>query len=299
MRKFITFSLIVFNSIMLKAQQQEKALIRVKYDFSHQRDTTQKQNLYKETVLLIAGKNASAFMSFDKVTKDNEAKLALQQQIKEQGGNITSIKMLQRTRNYTETEHFYFVNENKRFNVENFGRKYMTEETPEQINWQIVKDTMLLEGIKCIKATAKFKGRLWTAWFAEEIPLVFGPWKLFGLPGLILKAHDDKNEVSFDFAGLEQVTANTNTESLTDSQLPKFGNSQYLTTDLIILPNNTIKTTTAELNKLKEAREKDPQGFAKAQLAAAGLGEITSISKGQRSITKTANTFNNPIEKKN
>lgn len=297
MRKFITLSIIVFNAFTLKAQQQEKALIRVKYNFSHQRDTTQKQNLYKETMLLIAGKSASAFMSYDKVIRDQEAKLALEQQIKEQGGNVTMIKMPPRTRNYIETEHFYYSNENRRFNIENFGRKYMTEETPEQINWQIAKDTVLLEGIKCIKATANFKGRLWIAWFAEEIPLVFGPWKLHGLPGLILRAYDDKNEVIFDFAGLEQIKANVKMESSPESPLPKFGNSEYLTSDLIIVPNNVVKTTIADLNRLKEARDKDPEGFAKAQIAAAGLGGIKPISTGQRSSSKTLNTFNNPIEK--
>ena len=54
-------------------------------------------------MLLLAGKTASAFLSYDKAVRDQEAKAAIQQQIKEQGGNITMLKMPPRTRNYIET----------------------------------------------------------------------------------------------------------------------------------------------------------------------------------------------------
>ncbi|WP_297063293.1 GLPGLI family protein, partial [uncultured Duncaniella sp.] len=38
------------------------------------------------------------------------------------------------------------------------------------------------------------RGRNWTAWYTEEIPITDGPWKFGGLPGLILKVEDDKKE---------------------------------------------------------------------------------------------------------
>ena len=40
-------------------------------------------------------------------------------------------------------------------------------------------------------ATTHFRGREWKVWFSEEIPLSLGPWKLGGLPGLILAVHCD------------------------------------------------------------------------------------------------------------
>lgn len=51
-------------------------------------------------------------------------------------------------------------------------------------------------------AIAKFKGRTWIAWYTEDIPIDNGPWKLSGLPGLILKAHDSENDYGFTAVGL-------------------------------------------------------------------------------------------------
>ena len=40
------------------------------------------------------------------------------------------------------------------------------------------------------RATGKLYGKQWTAWYTEEMPSSAGPWKLRGLPGLIIKAED-------------------------------------------------------------------------------------------------------------
>ena len=54
-------------------------------------------------------------------------------------------------------------------------------------------------------ATSDFRGRRWTAWFATDIPISDGPWKLGGLPGLILQAYDEGQQHVFTAVGLEQV----------------------------------------------------------------------------------------------
>lgn len=63
--------------------------------------------------------------------------------------------------------------------------------------WHIMPDTQTILGYESQKATAKYFGREYIAWFAKDIPHSSGPWKLMGLPGLILKAYDTKREYSF------------------------------------------------------------------------------------------------------
>lgn len=85
------------------------------------------------------------------------------------------------------------------------GDEYQCEEPMESPDWEIVADSVQeILGYQCQMATARFKGRQWSAWFTEDIPLDEGPWKLRGLPGLVLKAYDAKRQYVFEGAGLEQ-----------------------------------------------------------------------------------------------
>lgn len=69
----------------------------------------------------------------------------------------------------------------------NKGKK-VYKDTPPPIDWKISNETKTILGFPCKKATATFRGRKYTAWYTEDIAVSQGPWKLRGLPGLILAA---------------------------------------------------------------------------------------------------------------
>jgi len=71
--------------------------------------------------------------------------------------------------------------------------------------WTMGDSTREVLGYTCQQATADFRGRRWTAWFATDIPISDGPWKLGGLPGLILEAYDEGKQHVFTAVGLERV----------------------------------------------------------------------------------------------
>lgn len=76
--------------------------------------------------------------------------------------------------------------------------------------WQPVPDSSaVILGYRCSMAVANYKGRTWYAWYAEDIPLDAGPWKLGGLPGLILRAYDAPRHYVFDAVGMSEVAPPT------------------------------------------------------------------------------------------
>lgn len=73
---------------------------------------------------------------------------------------------------------------------------YTYQEDIPQIDWVLSDSTKMICGYLCHQATAVFRGRNWIAWFCD-IPKSVGPWKLNGLPGLILEAQSEDKEHTF------------------------------------------------------------------------------------------------------
>ena len=65
-----------------------------------------------------------------------------------------------------------------------------SEPTPD-IVWTLTDDTLTVGGYLCQQATATHRGVAWTVCYTEEIPSSAGPWRLRGLPGLIVKAESE------------------------------------------------------------------------------------------------------------
>jgi len=87
------------------------------------------------------------------------------------------------------------------FYLEKYNAQY-SESIPVQ-NWAVSDETQTVAGYSCQKATCKFRGREYTAWFTTDIPINNGPWKFGGLPGLILKAYDKDKLFTFECVGIE------------------------------------------------------------------------------------------------
>ncbi len=69
--------------------------------------------------------------------------------------------------------------------------------------WEILPDTLTVNGFLCQKATCHFRGRDFVAWFTADIPINNGPWKFGGLPGLILKVCDTQSLYTFECVKVE------------------------------------------------------------------------------------------------
>ena len=89
--------------------------------------------------------------------------------------------------------------------ADNAPQKYKCTETIPAQRWNISADTLTILGYICQKANTEFRGRNYEAWFSPDIPVNDGPWKFYGLPGLIMKVSDSENLFSFEIIGLENL----------------------------------------------------------------------------------------------
>lgn len=73
------------------------------------------------------------------------------------------------------------------------------------MQWMLTTDTATICNYPCQRATCHYHGRDFEAWFTPEVPMQVGPWKLGGLPGLILKVYDADMLYTFECVRMEEV----------------------------------------------------------------------------------------------
>lgn len=69
--------------------------------------------------------------------------------------------------------------------------------------WRMLDESNTISGYVCHAAETNYSGRKWKVWFTPAVPTDAGPWKLFGLPGLILRAEDATHSYGFELVKIE------------------------------------------------------------------------------------------------
>ncbi|HAY3550288.1 GLPGLI family protein [Elizabethkingia meningoseptica] len=87
----------------------------------------------------------------------------------------------------------YFIDANYQYTFEH------------KFNWKILSDKKKISAYNCQNASVEFGGRKWNAWFTTEIPIQDGPYKFYGLPGLIVKIEDEAKEYSWELKGNKKL----------------------------------------------------------------------------------------------
>ena len=106
---------------------------------------------------------------------------------------------------------------------------YETREERGPIDWTLREGTAICE----------LHGRKWTVRYDEDIPTTAGPWKLCGLPGLIVEAVSEDSVHRFTLTDVQHVaapiyyessaiTVKTSEAKLIKNRIKTFGNRLYL-----------------------------------------------------------------------
>ena len=297
-RTFLSLLFLSITALGLKAQKPDPVLVRVKYTLSHIRDTNYRSEPYKEEMLLVTGKNASIFTSYDNILQANRMAEFIKQQTKASGGVLNNIVMQKGLlKPVSKTDFYYFPIEKKAFIVENLASTFLIPGDTTPIHWKIAKDTLSFSGIHCQMATTVFKGRKWTAWFAPDLPFQSGPWKLNGLPGLIIEAYDERKDVTFRFAGMEKPedanALNKRENLLIGTANIEVNHDQYLGKE-IKLPKNTVNATAEEIKRYLAAKSTSPTSIINSQSPTGAT--VRRISSPTSATNVVKRVLNNPIE---
>lgn len=136
--------------------------------------------------------------------------------------------------------------------------KYYYVETPDEWNWNIGSETKDILGYECVRAETDYHGRHWTVWFSPEIPLQSGPWKLAGLPGLILEASADGTQYRFEATGI-QATEQMITPVYLAGEYEKLTRKELLKEQRTFL-DNTLSRLNAQLGGISISKVEDENG---------------------------------------
>lgn len=172
----------------------DTAIVKVIYKRTMVLDTLRPNQKFKnDNLSLFAGKRGSAFYSEENRTdlemQENPEYLLRSFKDKEMFKYLAGLENEAIFRDYDKNVSIV----HQRYDLSNWQ---LNEEIAKP-QWEIKDSTITILGYDCIMATSDYRGRRWIAFFSPEIPISEGPWKLIGLPGLILKAHDSKNEYSY------------------------------------------------------------------------------------------------------
>ncbi len=210
---------------------KEEILDETKYNINYQYSFLQNRNdnnsLDKGFVILQIGKNYAKFSDFytlkyDSLTEVNSHKSSIgTKELNEKLSIFTNVKLKKNL--------FTNITDNKILFQSDIiqGYNYEYEIEIPKLQWNIEQETNEILGYNVQKATVAYSGRKWIAWFTPEIPIQYGPYVFNGLPGLIVKLHDDNNNFTFLLNGIDKTpttiykTINDRTTKITKEKYMK------------------------------------------------------------------------------
>lgn len=263
MKKYLILS---FSLLALMAFTEGNTVYKVIYKINYITNLTSKNIKTEIGILMIEGGEKSSYCSENTYKQDSILQLVNENKL---NANAVMNDKYPKTafKNFIEKK---YSNQNLCVSNVIFKNCFIYNQT-NNLNWTLHKDTIKVQNYICNKATVSFEGRDYTAWYTPEIPISDGPYKFWGLPGLILKVYDSENHYTFTMESFERHTENSYKYPFKNKKNIEVSYEQF---KVISKENNE--------NPLKVMEE---NGF-----------KVTSIG-GQEPSSQLNKRKNNPIEK--
>jgi|SRR5690606_12780315 len=84
-----------------------------------------------------------------------------------------------------------------------YKRFFKINDSYPDLQWELLPEKKIVDGLECKKAVTKYRGKIWEVWYAPSIALPYGPWKLHGLPGIIVEANDSEKRFNYRMVSID------------------------------------------------------------------------------------------------
>lgn len=206
MMKYILLlsSLIVAFTYSAFGQEIDKRILSCQYRLTLVKDSTNPTKLSEDLMILELGKRCSKFYSYYTFLHDS----LMAADIK---AGVPAMEMIANPgkHGYARTSNILYCNypDGNMTTVDKIlTDRFCFNEPLDVPPWQIKTEYDTILGYRCQKAICTFKGRSYVAWFASGIPVNGGLWQFAGLPGLILKVVDTRNQYNFQCVGIKATS---------------------------------------------------------------------------------------------
>ncbi|KMQ69715.1 hypothetical protein ACM39_01265 [Chryseobacterium sp. FH2] len=195
-KNFSIFLLILY--VFTNAQAR-----RFFYEFSY-KPNKDSSRVEKELTILDVTKEKSIYRDYLSISQDSMIESNVEK-MKTTGVKIDLTKLFKNPKFMYKVQKNYPSYEVKYTDL--ILSDYITYPEMSKIKWKISteKSVSSFEKYKIQKATATAWGRNWVAWFTPDIPIQDGPYKFYGLPGLIVKIEDEGKNFSWELAGIKNI----------------------------------------------------------------------------------------------
>lgn len=199
--RIIMVAVFYLNIGVLYAEDTERISMAIHYIAKFKNIMERKEFHIDEMILEIGGRQTSFYSRWNRLRSDMIDSL-------ERNGGNDSWEIQSKLNDIPRSYFIYSVFNNypdpeSRRVYCNHYMPVFYDEPIEMQQWNFADRDSTILGYSCQMAKCQFRGHSWTVWFTPDIPVVCGPWKLSGLPGLILYASDDNGFCTFEAIGLK------------------------------------------------------------------------------------------------
>lgn len=198
--KIIKRQLSIFQNSVPETETLARGTMEFVYDYRCCIDTTSiiEDNISSDNMLLQIGPDGlSKFSSYKNLTVDSLLMRSSQEQIANAAleGKLSNGEFMTIYKNYPA---------GRLTHTEKICQDWFSyDEDMPCFDWELTDSVINVLGYECQCAKCMFRGREWTVFYTEDIPLADGPWKLHGLLGLIMRASDEKGHYTFECIGIK------------------------------------------------------------------------------------------------